>query len=278
MTDASNNLWVYKWFWSGDRKVQNAWGKWTFDDCQNILWGTISQEKLYILVRRSDGVSIESINLSEDVFTSNTDFTPLVDRLVTIDPGDISYDDATGISTVTLPYDTEATVDLIASEPGFSITALKNIRYPVTKVSNTVVQVPADLTDQEVTVGVPYNMVYTFSPFYIRQPKGNGEVVILDGRLQVRYLTLEYHDTFYFRAVVSRPGREDSVTEFTGQILGSQQSTLGSLSFEGGVFRIPIMGENTATTVKIENDTPYPCYFGSAEVLAQYFPKAARRV
>ena len=278
MSDGTNTLWVYKWFWAGDRKVQNAWGRWTLADCEGLLWGGVAQEKLFLLVKRPDGVSLESISLKEDVFTSNTDFQPLIDRYATVSAGSIVYSSVTELTTITLPYSAGVTVEVLASETGTASTALKNIRYPVTRVNATTVTVPANLVGQDVIVGYPYEMQYVFSPFYIRQPKGNGEVVILDGRLQVRYLILEYHDSFYFKSEVASPGRETSVYEFTGQTLGSNTASLGNLSFAGGVFRIPVMGENTKTTVTLKNDSPYPCYFGSAEVLAQYYPKAARRL
>lgn len=278
MSDGSSTIFTYKWYWAGDRKVQNAWGKWTFDDCTNILWGGIVQEKLVLLIKRSDGVSIESISLKEDVFTSNTDYTPLLDRYVTLSAGAISYNSTTGLTTLTLPYSTPLTVDVIASEAGSSATTLKNIQYPATRTSSTTVTVAANLSGQTVIVGYPYTMLYEFSPFYIREAKGNGEIVILDGRLQLRYLILEYHDTFYFKTEVSAAGRETSVMEFTGQTLGSEAASLGNLSFPSGTFRVPIMGQNVDTTVTLKNDSPYPCYFGSGEVLAQYYPKAAKRV
>lgn len=278
VSNGTNTLYLYKWFWSGDRKVQNAWGKWVFNDCLNLVWGAISQEKLYLVLRRSSGFSLEVIDLKEDVFTSNTNFNPLVDRYTNVAAGSMSYNAVTDRTTITIPYSTSATVEVLASEVGSGSTLLKNIRYPVTKVSNTVVTVPGNLTSQTVTVGIPYTMEYQFSPFYIRQPKGNGEVIILDGRLQVRYLVVEYHDTFYFSSEVSRVGGDISIMEFTGQTLGSEAATLGSLSFNSGVFRIPVMGEGTQTAVTLKNDSPYPSYFGSAEVLAQYYPKASRRV
>jgi hypothetical protein len=36
------------------------------------------------------------------------------------------------------------------------------------------------------------------------------------------------------------------------------------------------LGENTVVKLEISNDTPYPCYFGSAEWAAMYQPKAKR--
>ena len=271
LSDGSNTVWVHKWFWAGDRKVQNAWGKWTFPGATAIVWAGIAQERLYMLIRRDGVLNLESISLKEDVFTSSSEYTPLFDRQAPA--SSISYNAATDETTITTPYAGTTVPQVVAT-----IGSLKNLLYPVVDSGNDYVVVSGDLTGATVLVGYPYEMKYVFSPFYIRQAKGNGEAVVLDGRLQVRYLILEYHDTFYFKTEVAAPGRDTSIMEFTGQTIGSVESVLGDVSFPSGSFRVPVMGENIKTTVTLKNDSPYPCFFGSAEVLGQYYPKAARRV
>jgi hypothetical protein len=271
LSDGSNTVWVHKWFWAGDRKVQNAWGKWTFPGATAIVWASIAQERLYMLIRRDGTLNLESVSLKEDVFTSSAEYTPLFDRQASA--ASISYNSATDETTITTPYAGTTVPQVVAT-----IGALKNLLYPVVNSGNDFVTVSGDLTGATVLVGYPYEMKYVFSPFYIRQAKGNGEAVVLDGRLQVRYLILEYHDTFYFKTEVAAPGRDTSIMEFTGQTIGSVESVLGDVSFPSGAFRVPVMGENIKTIVTLKNDSPYPCFFGSAEVLAQYYPKAARRV
>jgi hypothetical protein len=278
ISDGSNTLWTHRWYWAGDKKIQNAWGKWTFSDCSSILWGDIAQDNLYLIVVRPDGVWLETVSLKEDVFTTSTDFSPLLDRLVSIPSSSMSYNTTTGKTTITLPYNTTSSVEIISSEPGTGPTVLKNTRQIVTKVSGNTVTVAGNITTHSVVAGIPYDMYYQFSTPYVREDKGNGQVVVLDGRLQVRYLSVEYHNTYYFKSEVSAQGRDTSVMEFSGQTLGVDSSTLGGLNFATGVFQIPIMAENKATKVVLRNDSPYPCYFGGAEVMAHFYPKAYRRV
>ena len=278
MTDGSSTLWGYKYYWAGDRKVQNSWGKWTFADCTGLYWGGIAQDKLYLIVKRSDGVSLETISLQDDVFTTQTDYQPLLDRFATLAPGSATYSSVTDLTTITLPYSTSVAPEVISTEPGTSPTRLQNIRQAVTVISATQVAVTGNIADHTLSVGLPYTLYYEFSTPYLREDKGNGQVVVLDGRLQMRYMILEYHDTYYFRAQVDLPARDTSEILFTGQTLGTGDAVLGNVSFVTGSLRIPIMGENTKSTVKLLNDSPYPCYFGSAELLVQYFPKASKRL
>jgi hypothetical protein len=278
MSDGSNTVWTFKWYWAGDRKVQNAWSKWTFADCTNIFWAGIAQDNLYLIVKRADGISLESISLQDDVFTTQTDYQPLLDRFKTLSPGAAVYSSVTGLTTITLPYSTSIAPEVVSTEPGTSPTRLQNIRQPVTRVNGTTITVPGNIASHTISVGMAYTMYYEFSTPYLREEKGNGAVVILDGRLQLRYMLLEYHDTYYFKVQVDQPARETSEILFTGQTLGTGNAVLGNVSFVTGSLRIPVMGENTRSTVKLINDSPYPCYFGSAELLVQYYPKASRRL
>jgi len=96
--------------------------------------------------------------------------------------------------------------------------------------------------------------------------------------LQLRYLTLEHHDSAYFTTEVITPGRDVATSTYVGTILGSSDSTLGSVQFSSGRFRVPVMAENLKARILIKNDSPFPSAFGSAEWSGIMSPKAVRRI
>jgi len=78
---AVNELFVYKYFWSGQNKVQSAWGKWSFPDVDAILGFDFIKSTLYVVTKRGDGVHLEKMELdtgSED--DSGTSYDYHLDR------------------------------------------------------------------------------------------------------------------------------------------------------------------------------------------------------
>jgi hypothetical protein len=226
-----------------------------------------------MLIRRSYGLYLEKINIEEDVFDTETNYTLLLDRYVTLSAG--SYDAVNDRTTFTLPYSTNATVDIVSND---APNGIYGIRQVVTRINASEVSIPGDYTGYTNYAGVAYEKLYEFSTVYAKQAQGEGQVAILDGRLQLRYLTLEHHDSAYFTTEVITPGRDPAVSTYVGTILGSEDSELGRVHFASGRFRIPVMSENLKARILIRNDSPFPSAIGSAEWSGIMSPKAVRRI
>lgn len=268
-------LYVYKFFWSDDKKVQNAWGVWEFQDCTKIYWADFNGNFLYLLTDRNGSTHLERIRTDEDVWNTDEDFEVMLDRRVSIPDGSIAYDPATDTSVITLPYPTSSTPEVILKDIPHGITGFR----PGTRlIDPTHLRVDGDCRGYDVLAGVPYVMEFEFSTIYMRQRNaGGGYQLIQDGRLQLRYLTLEYHDTSYFDVHVTLPGRDPYTTKFSGQILGSENQ-IGRQPVATGKLRVPVMSENLKARITITNDTPFPSAFGAVEWQGVYSPKSATRV
>lgn len=59
----ANELYVYKYFWSGNEKVQSSWSKLQFPDVEIIYGYGFIKSTLYIVVKRADGVFLEKVEL-----------------------------------------------------------------------------------------------------------------------------------------------------------------------------------------------------------------------
>lgn len=273
------SLYLYKYYWAGDKKVQSSWSRWQFSDCVKIHWGGFSGSMFYMLVERATGTGttglfLETIKCEEDVFDTVYNYEILLDRR--FQPISLAYDAVLDRTTLTLPYATTATnIEVVSSNASQGIAGLRHV---VTKLSNSQIAVPGSLLGHTITIGIPYTFLFEFSPVYPRQAKGGGEVVILDGRLQVRYITVEYHDTSYFTTYLNLPGRSTFTSVFSGATVGDANDVLGSQSFASGYYRIPVMSKNIDAQLWITNDTPFPSAFGSAEWSGQWAPKANQRL
>ena len=127
-------------------------------------------------------------------------------------------------------------------------------------------------------IGRNFTFKYEYSPFFLKEDKGQGKVTIQDGRLSIRYLSVQYEDTAQFSAKVTNRGRTPYEYTFSGRNLGSQNNVLGGLSLDDGEFKFPVMGENLYTKIELLNATPFHCTFTGTEWTAQWTPKAARRL
>ena len=78
------NLYIYKYYWQAQDKIQSSWSVWNFTD--EILNCQFIGSTLQILISRPDGVYLENVNLSTDSSVAvMEDKTPvLLDRRVKI--------------------------------------------------------------------------------------------------------------------------------------------------------------------------------------------------
>ena len=172
-----------------------------------------------------------------------------------------AYNSTTGETTITLPY---------KAYTGFSMEVVTKAgeRIPVTTQTNdsNQIKVSVDLSSTNYWVGVQYEMAYTFSDLIMREgSRTGGENIIAEGRVQVRYLTLNYADSSFFKVEVTPDYRDTSTHTFTGRLLGSGGNLIGSVPLEEGEFRVPVYSKANQVSIVCKNDSPLPCALMSAE-------------
>jgi len=112
------NLYVYKYYWQADDKIQSSWSVWKFG--ADILNCTFIGSTLQVLIHRSDGAYLENINLSTDSAVDvMQDETPvLLDRRV-------KMKSSTSVDTFTdLPYTGIQSLAITTAGSGYSASSL----------------------------------------------------------------------------------------------------------------------------------------------------------
>jgi hypothetical protein len=271
-----NELYCYKYFQGTQGKIQSSWGKWIFEG--DVKYFTLVDNDMFLLVDYdSDGLYMEKINIEEDSVRSSTSFPIHLDHSFKFSDTTRTYDAATGLTTFTLPHPTPATAVFVQSDAD----APRGITIGTTRTNSTTFTAIGDYTGSDydnAIIGRNYTFRYEYSPFFLKEDKGQGQVAIQDGRLSVRYVSVQYEDTAQFTARVTNRGRTPYEYTFSGRNLGSGNNTLGGLSLDDGEFKFPVMGENLYTKIELLNDTPFHCTFTGTEWNAQWTAKAVRRV
>ena len=113
-----------------------------------------------------------------------------------------------------------------------------------------------DHRGESIVVGIPYEFRARLSPIYIRQEDSKGNTrAITNGRLQVRSVDMQYSDTGGFVANVKSRGHTYTYT-VTNRKIGTM--VFGDKALVAGTLRIPVQSENTACSITIVSDFPYP--------------------
>lgn len=262
-----NKLWLYKYFWQGDEKVQSSWSTWEFG-ADDVLMGTgMIQTDLYITTKRTDGLYLEVIKLQENLTDGNNGYQCRLDRRQELTG---SYNAGTGLTTWTVacPHLDELEVILGDSFTN-SIGKKLNVTYP----TSTTVSALGDYSSGSCFVGKPYTKTYTFSEFYLRDASKNA---LRGGRLMMRDMQLHYIDTGYFKVTVTPLYRDSYEYEFTGKVLGAGSFLLGSLQVVDGEFKVPLRADSRELTVTLTNDSHLPSIIQSAEWNALYHGNVPR--
>jgi hypothetical protein len=273
-----NRIWMYKYFWAGQNKIQNAWFTWEFADCTQVLWCEFSKNFFYLLLKRSNGIFLERVRVDEQVYEPGR---YMLDAQVYKDDLVLTYDSINNVTSIVTPYSTTAAVDLVGSiDDPDPEEVVDDFRFALTKVAGNEYTVVGDITGWDfLTFGIQYEWRMKFNEFFIRDKSNAGTPAQLDTyRLQARYLSLNYSDTAYLKSTLVYPGRDPIIGYYESKTIGSPLVTVGRTAHLEGVWRIPLVGNTQELTLTISNDSPYPSSITAAEVFVIYTPKAKVRL
>lgn len=278
-----NRLYVYKYFWGDQEKLQASWSYWELDEGDRILNCDFIESRLYLLIERNDGVHLEYIDIEAGAKDPDLGFHVHLDRLVTeAKLSSITYDSSANTTTINLPYKlrTNENIQIVTGKGGSKASGVifEGFTRNDSNPSFTSLVLNGDWRDEPFFVGRPYTFRYVFSQLNIKEESiGGGQLTIGEGRIQLRKLNILYSKTGFFKAIVT-PFRRDPYTyTFSGRVIGSGLNILGKVSIEEGKFGFPIGSKNDQVRIELENDTYLPCYFLSAEWEA-FFSIRSRRL
>ena len=259
-------LYIHRFYWSGDRKLQASWSRWSSPGLSRILGMAFVNSSLFIVAQRGDGIFLERIRMQPAAIDENPGFLIHLDRRVS--PAGV-YDASTNTTGYLMPY--TATEDLVA----VAVTEGWAEQFEITGIIGLWVVVKGNTTGRQMFIGVPYVSRYRFSPIHYRQTDASGATVtMIGGRLQLQHLALTYDSSGYFRMEVSVDGRSTKTYPFKGRLLGDAQNAFGRITLESGRASMPIMSRSDRVVIELLNDSWLPSNFVSARWRGHWNPTA----
>ena len=271
-----NKLYVYLWFYADNKRLQSAWHRWSFGTTSNVTILNVDfiGTTLYLLMQRSDGVYIETIDVAPATVDTSANYLTHLDRKVTNATSGVSesYNAGTDQTTITIPYTIDNTMKLVGAS-----TAANTAGTDITLVSSagTSIVVSGDITAYDYFIGEQYTFTYTFSQQYMAlgdQYAEGSRTRIKDGRLQIRNWTVSYNDTSYFQTSVKPDARDEATSTFTGTVVGT--GLAGRVNLEDGDFTFAVQSRNEGLVISLTNNSHLPSNFVNAEWQGYYVKPA----
>ena len=254
-------IYVYKYFWDANKKVQASWSTWIFDGVQ-ILGGMVVESTLYIIANDKQNCKLYRIDL-QNVNETYLSFNVALDHKVALTG---TYDAATDKTTYTSPYGERTGLVGVSATTGVNLT-----------VTNSGATYYAEGNHASAIFGTKYTTKYQLSPVYIRETSGSGaRLAITSGRLQVRTVAFDYEDTAFFQIEVAPKDRDVKTYTMNGQIINDSSFTLDTPSIVTGTFKVPVQARNTDYTLTIKSDSYLPLHIVAADIESFYHRRSAR--
>lgn len=287
----SKDLFVYKFFGAGSQRLQSSWSKFTLSTY--TVGMAFFDNSMYLMGYTTDGyTTLESMDFSpsqRDLAKSSStvyaDYKTMLDCRAPETACTVSYNSGTDTTTVTVPFSVRADRNLCIVSRAAVVSGSTTIHGEVLykgKPGARTFTVPGKLESTPGTVafyvGFDYEMLYEFSTVMLRisnRTRGTSDT-ITTGRLQVRYCTVQYANSGYFKAKAIPDYGDESVSEWTGNDTGTNNAIVGKMNISEGKFKFPVYGLNTEVRVQLLNDTFLPCSFLNAEFECLYQTRSQR--
>lgn len=253
---ANDTLYIYKYLYAGEQKVQSSWSKWVFNG--RIVGAEFIGSSLYVVLHRGNKLLLEKMDISFNTTDfDNEPYRYLMDSKQVIPWSTVK----THIVSKNTP---ETTAKVNVSdwlEVNDNYTCY--ICYPDGRVfkGNNIVEVSLVDIPEQVFVGIAYDMYIEFSPFYIKQVDQQGTTPRENYKLILQYFSLATSDSGEFIVNVNTTGKPERNYKFTGRIVGSDHNRLDRRPMETQEFKIPVHGNNLETRISVHNDSPLPSTF-----------------
>lgn len=275
-SNEQNAIYVHQYYVTGGKRLQSAWHKWTFgtSSTDKILNIDFIENTLYIVNQRSDGVYLETMDISPAVTDASADYLTHLDRKISNSTSGVSesYNSGTNQTTITIPYTKTNTLSLVGASTGSNQAGQE---ISIVSQTGTSIVVAGDITSYDYFIGEDYTFTFVFSQQFIQEADAQGSrISIKEGRLQIRNWSVNFNNTGFFTTVVNPVGRSSSSTTFTGTITGT--GLLGTVNLADGDYAFAVQSESDKLTVTLASDSHLPCNFINASWQGYYVTASSR--
>ena len=277
---ASDTVWLFRYFNTGERRAQSAWTRWKFQG--DMVSHALINDSYFVVLRKDDRTFLcrgdiralqttimlddekgEEYRTFLDYARAATDYTQSARGRITIDPAAIGFpifeDMLDRIYTVV--YDP-------TEEQGYIVPA----KY---KDGNLIIR--SNIPDQKIFVGYMFNMQIDLPKFFVKK-EGEGAVQSWDtANLLIQRVKINLGRIGYYETTLKRLGRDDYTQIYEAKPMDQYDANdLGYVpDYEQTT---PIYQRNTTFRMIISSEHPSPAVLYSATWEGQYQENYVKRL
>ena len=272
----SNEVWCYKYFNTGEKRVLSSWFRWTM--IGNVIHHAIIKDSYYAALHEGSNVYLVRADLRplrNTTTVTEADFRVHFDYYGSVEDGDMTYNANNNETTFTLPIpDFTSDHELKAFSLGTEAGRIGDI-----SVSGTTGTLTGDWTDTDIALGYTFNMQVNFPTIYPTSKSGMTGTIQSDtrGSLIVSRIKLSLGDTGFYEAKLKSLGRDDRVITFESAVLGTYRADSVAIN-DGAIRTIPVYDRNTNVRLELSSKHPSPTTIYSLEWEGDYSNRYYRSV
>ena len=266
---SNNTVWIYRYFNSGEKRIQSAWVKWTLPG--NVLYHVIMEDVYYAVISGSGGITLQSIGIRPNDTYFLADKSAYLDNQVTIPVDELTFNPSTQTTTLTKPDEFKPTRDV----KGFTYDL--EARWGSATVEGDQVTLLGDWTTTPLTLGVGYEMLVDFPTIYPQQKQGESVRSDIRSSLVVQRIKLNLEDTNIYKTTLYRRGKPDY--EYLHESTPSDAYRADAVPFlKDRDQTISVYERNTNMNLRLTSDYPCACTLLSMNWEGDYNPRYYKSV
>ena len=269
----SKHIWVYKYFNTGEKRIQSAWVNWTLTG--NVLYHCLMNDIYYAVVKFDNGdINLQSIDIrptdgelffSERIYMDNMDDVP---------SSALTYDINTLTTSFSKPSGFPSNTDLSV----FTLEDGNNQgRFEEVTVESNTITIAGDWTDTGLTLGYLYGMLVRFPTIYPQTKAGDSVRSDVRSSLTIHRVKLNLEAAGVYESTLSRKGKPDYVQLYECREQDGYKAN--AVAFTRSKDQtIPVYERNTNVSLTLTSSHPSPCTLISMNWEGDYNPRYYKSV
>lgn len=275
---SGKTIYVYKQFWSGTKKEQSAWGKFTFNEDWRISDISIIDSECFLLINQIDvnnGTnrwSIHKLSLADEIPEHPLQHNLHIDSKVLV-VGWYHYSPWPYVNKTTWVVPTGVKNPCVIYGPDWGVlagTVVPDVYFSIESFQigdGTYLEarvIGTDLSEYNMYIGEKIQASMTLSRQYRRDHNGQAD---LEGWLQYRRITTSHQNAGDYTLRATMPRRTDRTKTFSPGVNDVEQT---------GNMQARFNGNAEDMVIKIESDSHKPLTITGIEIEADYVSRRNR--
>ena len=273
----TDEVFGYKYFQTGEKRVQAAWFKWKLNN--PLTYHFIINDEYFFLDSDYYLQSIKLVQSDSDpsIVQDTVDFLLHVDNHTTVSGG--SYSAATNLTTFSsvswLSSVTTPNHDLVVIDTDTSSARVG--RYAKPTVSGTNFTVPGNWSSATLTIGYIYPYQVKLPTLYPTKIDGSRSTADVNSSLVLHRVKFHFGKIGLYETTLERVGKTDYTEVYESTELDEYDAS-DAPYLEEFIKTIPVYEKNTNVDITLTSSHPAPATLRSMSWEGDYSPKYYRRV